>query len=127
MKRGGSQQKASSQAVQSDAKVPTVKAQLLRTVRLLPHQAVAATVEVAAKRTPLLLELSGDGMLQAEDLLIEQSVDGHAHLLLNNPSGCSHVITKGTCIGEAVEILEEGPEGGDLEAQDFKDDRPIRI
>lgn len=124
--RKGSQQRTSSQAVQSNAKVPTVKVKLLRTVRLLPHQCVAAAVEVdqlgIARGVPLLLEIAGDGMLQSEDMLIEPSVNGRAHLLLSNPSGCSHVVTKETCLGEAVKILEES-ECGNLEAQDFEDDR----
>lgn len=94
---------------------------------MLPHQSVTAAVEVdqleTARGTPLLLELAGNGMLQSEDVLIELSVDGHAHLLLNNLSGCSYVVTKGTYLGETVETLEEELESGDLEAQDFKDDR----
>ena len=112
-------------AVQSDAKVPTVKVKLSRTVRLLPHQCVTAAVEVDQLRTaggaPLLLEIAGDGTLQSEDVLIEPSGSGRAHLLLSNPSRCSHVVTKGTCIGEVVKILEES-ECSNLEAQDFEDD-----
>ena len=46
-------------------------------------------------------------MLQSEDVLFSPLANGHAHLMLNNPSGCMCVIPEGTCIGEAVEVTDE--------------------
>jgi len=100
--------------VNYSARVPMVKVHVVNTVRLLPHQSVVAKVKciphnntVAKPFTkPLLMELKGDSVLQSEDVLFSLQENGCAHLMLSNPSGCSCVIPKGICLGEAVKVTD---------------------
>ena len=108
--------------------MPTVKVKLVKTVRLLPHQSVIATVHVDVQNTndrkPLLLEFQGDGIVQSEDALLEPSSGGLAHLMISNPSGCPAMITEGTCIGEAGEAEAVSPEEINInDIQELREDR----
>lgn len=106
--RGGLKQTTTDENTMVDAKVPTVKVNLVKTVRLLPHQSVTATVccdMVSSEEVkPFLMEFQGDGLLQSEDVLLLPSAKGQAQMVISNPSGCSCVLAKGTCIGEAVGV-----------------------
>ena len=55
------------------------------------------------------MEYQGDGLLQSEDVLLQPSATGLAQMVFSNPSGCSCVITEGTCVGEAFEVETVAP------------------
>ena len=78
--RGGFKQSAIEDKAAVEAKVPTVKVQLVRTVRLLPHQSVTTTVQCDSanlgENLVLLMEYQGDGLLQSEDVLLQPSATG---------------------------------------------------
>ena len=112
--RGGFKQSATEGKAAVEAKVPTVKVQLVRTVRLLPHQSVTTTVQCDSANLGgnrvLLMEYQGDGLLQSEDVLLQPSATGLAQMVFSNPSGCSCVITEGTFVGEALEVETVAPD-----------------
>ena len=112
--RGGLKQSTAEGKAVVEAKVPTVKVQLVRTVRLLPHQSITTMVHCdtanLGNNPVLLMEYQGDGLLQSEDVLLQPSATGLAPMIFSNPSGCSCVITSGTCVGEAVEAEAITPE-----------------
>lgn len=64
--RGSSKQNATEDKGTTEAKVPTVKVQLVKTARLLPHQSVTAAVHcgiaILEENRSLLIEFQGDGL-----------------------------------------------------------------
>ena len=91
-----------------------------------------ATVHVDVQNTdgrkPLLLEFQGDGIVQSEDALLEPSAEGWAHLMISNPSGCSTMITEGTCIGEAGEAEAVSPEEISVnDVQELREDTRVHL
>jgi len=92
--RGGKGKHNSDYADCSD-RFPMVKVRIIKTVRLLPYQKVRATVEFFSNNN----NEHDKPFLQSDDVLFKLSGNGYAHLMLSNPSGCMHVIYKGTCIG----------------------------
>ena len=99
----------------------TVKVKLVKTVRLLPHQNVAAIVHYDAvsleENRPLLIELQGDGLIQTEDILLLPLTEGRAWIRLTNPFGCSCVMAAGTYLGEAVGV--EAVTSGEARPEEF--------
>ena len=108
--RGGRKRPPSEQtekANSNEAKIPTVRVRLLQSVRLLPHQAVVAQVQLDNKHDGselLLLECS----MQVEeetglqiDVLLQPTIEGQAQMVLSNPSGFTQVAEQGPELGIA--------------------------
>ena len=92
------------------SRVPIVKVWWVKTVRLLPHQSVPATVECVPnnpKGKLFLMGLEGDEILQSDDVLFKPFADGHAHLILSNLSVCTCILNQGICIGEAFKVTDD--------------------
>lgn len=110
--RGGRKRPPSEQmerAKSNEAKVPTVRVRLLQSVRLLPHQAVVAQVQLDNTHKgsePILLERSmqveEETGLQIEDALLQPTVEGRAQMVLSNPSGFTQVVEQGLELGIAI-------------------------
>ena len=89
---------------------------MVRTIYLLPHQSMAVPVKIktsGGNEGPLLVESDNDlekaTGLQVEDTLVQPTIEGLAHVIISNMTGCSSYVCAGTVIGEAagVEIIED--------------------
>ena len=45
--------------------------------------------------------------MQSDNVIFIPAADGHAHLMLINPSGCTSILHQGTCIGEVFEVTDD--------------------
>ena len=89
---------------------------MVRTIYLLPHQSMAVPVKIKSSdgnEGPLLVESDGDlekaTGLRVEDTLVQPTIEGLAHVIISNMTGCSSYVSAGMVIGEAagVEIVED--------------------
>ena len=91
----------------TDARVPTIRVNLVQSACLLPHQSLVVDVSLAGDGA----ELADTYVLEPAELkcgllvdpaLISVPADGDACAVLTNPTGCSMVLEEGNSIGEAV-------------------------
>ena len=97
----------------SDARVPTVRVNLVQSVHLLPHQSQVVEVSVSCEGESLLLDtLPLDCGVDVDTALIQATVDGIALTVLSNSTGQSVSIEEGNTLGDAthVETQHSGPE-----------------
>ena len=89
---------------------------MVRTIYLLPYQSMAVPVKIKSNggnEGPLLVESDSDlekaTGLQVEYTLVQLTIEGLAHVIISNMTGCSSYVSAGTVIGEAagVEIVED--------------------
>ena len=107
--------------------VPTVRVRLLQSVKLLPHQGAAVTVQVEGGSHPkepqtLLLEANPDALLKVQDSLLRVQEGHSSRVQVFNPSGFSCHVEAGSELGEAMEA-EQHP----AQAASQKDDTPAAI
>ena len=95
----------------SSPAVPTVRVQLVRSVRLPPQQTAMATLQMEGhslcgsllmEPTRAFSETEGNG-LQFGDSLVNISENGFAQILLTNPTGFTRKLEKGSWLGRAWE------------------------
>ena len=103
--------------VVSDASIPMVRVQLVHSVNLLPHQSRMVEVQTdmrVPKDMLFMLEPSAqESGAQADASLLKLSPAGKAHVMVNNPGGCSCQLEEGSVLGEATTatLVEADPEG----------------
>ena len=99
--------------------VPSVRVNMLKSMRVLPNQSTLVTVKVDGEVTT-----SGSLLLQPEEamagLLVEESLvtvqdDGTAHVSLVNLTGFTQTIDSGTTVGTISEVDEEIQLQGDAD------------
>ena len=96
----------------SDARVPTIRVNLVQSVHLLPHQSQVVGVSVGCEGEidkPLLLDTAPlDCGVDVDTALIQATVDGIALTVLSNSTGQSVSIEEGSTLGDAthVDIVE---------------------
>lgn len=105
--RGG-QKPAVKTGTPKEAKVPSIRVKLVQSVRLSPQQSTVVQVHVDnrgadmpvyVERNPQLEDETG---LRAEDALLLPDADGHARMVVSNPSSYTQVAECGTTIGEVM-------------------------
>ena len=93
----------------AQAKVPSVRVQLVHAVRILPKQARLVQVKLdTPQRGPILFEPEGsetrESGYQAEVALLNPDETGHCCMTITNPSSTSQRLAAGTDLGEASSI-----------------------
>ena len=105
--------------VESDARVPTIRVNLVQSVHLLPHKSQVVEVSVGCEGEidkPLLLDTAPlDCGVDVDTALIQATVDGIALTVLSNSTGQSASIEEGSTLGNAthadiIETQHSGPE-----------------
>ena len=99
-----------------EAKVPSVRVNLVHSVHLLPHQSQVVEVSLDGQvgfKQPLLLD--GTQLtcgIDVDTSLISMTADGMGLTVLSNPTGCSMTVDEGSLLGAAtpVEAVEPQPE-----------------
>ena len=98
------------------ATVPTIRVCLLQSIRIPAGQSTLVSVHLQGSDLTgksMLLErdpsLEESTRLQLEDVLVQPTEEGIAHLRIYNPSGFTGAIREGTILGEAVEATEISP------------------
>ena len=104
-----------------EAKVPTVRVNLVQSVQLLPHQSLVVEVtcsfagdgenDDSAAYLLGLTELKSG--LQVEPSLLSLSAEDGVLAMINNPTGCSMALEGGSLLGEAtpVTLVNPAPNG----------------
>ena len=89
------------------ASVPTIRVRLLQSVRVPAGRSAIVPVQVEGGKSTMLLEndpaVEESIGLRVEDVLLQPSEEGVAHLKLSNYTGFSGILREGTVVGEAVE------------------------
>lgn len=104
--------------VEPEARVPTVRVNLVQSVRLLPHQSLvveicfAGDMEVDDSEAYLLEPKELKSGLQVEPSLLSLSAEGG---VLSNHTGCSMALEEGSLLGEAtpVTLVDSAPNADD--------------
>ena len=89
----------------------SVRISLVDSVRLVPRSSTLASVklEICDLTGTLLLEQTchlaeqGYDGLEVSESLVDGSTDGVVKVLISNPTGTTHKVSKGTCVGVASE------------------------
>ena len=108
-------QKRSPAKPDQEAVVPTIRVQLVQSVRLPPRQStfVQVRVDTDGPHDSILVEhdteIEDATGLQVEDALLCPTDEGLAHLLVTNPSGFTQTADCGTLLGKAVEASVVSP------------------
>ena len=105
----GRKKPSSQPSSRAQAKVPSVRVQLVHAVRILPKQARLVQVKLdTPQRGPILFEPEGsetrESGYQVEAALLNPDETGHCCMAVTNPSSTSQQLAAGTDLGEASSI-----------------------
>ena len=117
---------------EDSATIPSVRVDLIQSVRILPRESVSVSVQVCGEPSeePFLMERDSDMKqclgVQVSESLMQPDSEQRACVVLTNPLGFTQVVEGGTTLGEACKvtvveplaevILRPTSEDGDAEA-----------
>ena len=106
-----------------EAKVPTVRVNLVQSVQLLPHQSLVVEVSLARHKesddsvTYLLEPIELRSGLEIEPSLLSLSAEDGVLAVINNPTGCSMALEEESLLGEATPVTLVNPAPNDNQTQ----------